>query len=180
MHFAEALEGWHDFYVLVGTAGATLVALLFVAISLAVGVLDPTPDGTRRSRLFISPVVLHFAVVFLLSAISLVPSHKPVFLAVLIGAIGAIGVVMSLFNTVRLLREWNDRSDHLGYGLLPAASYAALVVAAWLIFQDSDWGLDVSGGALLTLLMVNIRNAWDLAITFVRRQSERASGRPSP
>jgi len=30
---AHELERWHDFYILVGTAGATLVALLFVAVS---------------------------------------------------------------------------------------------------------------------------------------------------
>ena len=34
---AEALKGWHDFYLLVGTAGATLLALLFVAVSLGTG-----------------------------------------------------------------------------------------------------------------------------------------------
>jgi hypothetical protein len=28
----HALESWHDFFVLVGTAGATLLALLFVAV----------------------------------------------------------------------------------------------------------------------------------------------------
>jgi hypothetical protein len=31
MWTVEALKEWHDFYVLVGTAGATLLALLFVA-----------------------------------------------------------------------------------------------------------------------------------------------------
>ena len=31
---ADALKEWHDFYLLVGTAGATLLALLFVAVSL--------------------------------------------------------------------------------------------------------------------------------------------------
>jgi hypothetical protein len=31
---AGEIERWHDFYVLVGTAGATLVALLFVAVSI--------------------------------------------------------------------------------------------------------------------------------------------------
>jgi len=38
--WAEALKEWHDFYVLVGTAGATLLALLFVAVSLGHRFLD--------------------------------------------------------------------------------------------------------------------------------------------
>jgi hypothetical protein len=28
---AELLRGWHDFYILIGTASATLVGLMFVA-----------------------------------------------------------------------------------------------------------------------------------------------------
>ena len=36
MWAADALKEWHDFYLLVGTAGATLLALLFVAVSLEI------------------------------------------------------------------------------------------------------------------------------------------------
>ena len=39
MWAADALKEWHDFYLLVGTAGATLLALLFVAVSLGTGFL---------------------------------------------------------------------------------------------------------------------------------------------
>ena len=34
MSFQTALSGWHDFYILAGTAAATLVGLLFVGLSL--------------------------------------------------------------------------------------------------------------------------------------------------
>jgi len=37
MWVVEALKQWHDFYILVGTAGATLLGLLFVAVSLGAG-----------------------------------------------------------------------------------------------------------------------------------------------
>ena len=40
MWAVEALKEWHDFYVLVGTAGATLLALLFVAVSCRSRFLD--------------------------------------------------------------------------------------------------------------------------------------------
>ena len=39
MSVIGALKEWHDFYVLVGTAGATLLALLFVAVSCGTGFL---------------------------------------------------------------------------------------------------------------------------------------------
>jgi hypothetical protein len=34
--FTQAVEGWHDFYLMIGTAAATLVGLLFVSLSLNV------------------------------------------------------------------------------------------------------------------------------------------------
>jgi hypothetical protein len=41
------LERWHEFYLLLGTAGATLVALLFVAISVGAGFLTQRPRQLR-------------------------------------------------------------------------------------------------------------------------------------
>ena len=44
----EALHAWHEFYLLLGTAGATLLALLFVAVSLGTGFLNAKDQsGTR-------------------------------------------------------------------------------------------------------------------------------------
>jgi len=73
----EALKEWHDFYLLVGTAGATLLALLFVALSLGVGYL--TEERQAATRTFMSPVVIHFTSVFFLSAIALLPWHQAKF-----------------------------------------------------------------------------------------------------
>jgi hypothetical protein len=37
------------------------------------------------------------------------------------------------------------------------------------IYLEKDFGLDALAGALLLLAIVNIRNAWDLTLTMVRR-----------
>jgi len=169
MQFAEALEKWHDFYILVGTAGATLVALLFVAVSLGTGVL--TEGRSSATRAFFSPVVIHFAAVFVISAVALVPAHHAEFFAVLIGFCAAVGFFVSAVTSYQLLRNrWTDYlQDHLGYGLLPLAGYVALIVAASLIYIRHASSLDVLAGALLVLLIINIRNAWDLTLSMVRR-----------
>jgi len=165
------LERWHDFYVLVGTAGATLVALLFVALSLGAGFL--TDKRANATRAFFSPVVVHFTAVFFVSAVGLFPAHKPIVFATLVGGCAAIGAAISLFTTVQLLRNsWtNFLQDHLAYGLLPLISYAALLVAAAMILQEHEYALLVLAGALLTLLIVNIRNAWDLTLSMVRHHA---------
>jgi hypothetical protein len=53
--------------------------------------------------------------------------------------------------------------------MLPAFAYVLLLVAAALIWRESDIGLEFLAGALLLLALVNIRNAWDLTLAMVWR-----------
>ena len=171
------LERWRDFFVLVGTAGATLLALLFVAVSLGAGFLsDRRTDATRA---FFSPVVVHFSAVFFLSAIALVPGHRTVFFAVVVGVCALTGFCVALYATIQLMRhDWTRyKQDHLGYGLLPMISYAALLVAAAMIWMENEFAVDVVAGALLVLLLVNVRNAWDLTLSMARHQTQQRSKR---
>ena len=47
--------------------------------------------------------------------------------------------------------------------------YTAGLVASVLILKESAAGLNVLAGAALLLLVVNIRNAWDLMLSLARR-----------
>ena len=167
----ESLHDWHEFYLLLGTAGATLLALLFVAVSLGTGYLsDKRQEGTRT---FMSPVVIHFTSVFFISAVCLVPSHGPVFFAVLIGATAVLGIAVSIVITVWVVRTELTQyvPDYFAYGLLPVGAYLALLVASTMIYLDKAYALEVLGGGLLLLAIVNIRNAWDLTLSMVRRHA---------
>jgi hypothetical protein len=174
MHFAEALHEWHEFFFLFGTAGATLVALQFVAVSLGTGFL--TAERADATRTFFSPVVLHFTAVFVFSAIAMIPNHSAIFIGCLVGLVAAVGLGVSIFATVKLLHNrWSDLLiDQLAYGLLPVAAYAALLVTAYMIASEKMWAIDILAASLLLLLMVNIRNAWDLTLDMVRRHAEPA------
>ena len=97
----EALKEWHDFYLLVGTAGATLLALLFVAVSLGAGFL--TEKRQLATRTFMSPVVVHFSSVFFLSAVALFPSHQVDSFAAVIGATALIGAIISAYTTIQVI-----------------------------------------------------------------------------
>ena len=166
----ESLHEWHEFYILVGTAAATLLALLFVAVSLGSGYLsDKSQQGTRT---FMSPVVIHFSSVFFLSAVCLVPSHGPVFFAVLIATTAIIGAAVSIVITVWVVRTDMTQfvQDYFAYGLLPV-TYLALLVASIMIYTGKDYALEVLGGGLLLLAIVNVRNAWDLTLSMVRRHT---------
>ena len=56
---ASEWHDWHDFYMLLGTASAALVALLFVAVSIGANFL--MPGRSVATRTFMSPVVFHFS-----------------------------------------------------------------------------------------------------------------------
>ena len=172
----EALHQWHEFYLLVGTAAATVLALLFVAVSLGAGYL--TSQHQAPTRTFMSPVVIHFTSVFFLSAVCLVPSHGPVFFAVLIAGTAVVGVVVSIVISVWVVRTEMTQylPDYFAYGLLPVGAYLALLVASIMIYLGRDYALEVLAGGLLLLAIVNVRNAWDLTLSMVRRH---AGQRPS-
>ena len=167
----EALHEWHEFYILLGTAGATLLALLFVAVSLGTGFLSSKDQ--QGTRTFMSPVVIHFTSVFFLSAVCLVPSHGPVFFAVLIAGTAIVGVVVSIVISVWVVRTEMTQylPDYFAYGLLPVGAYLALLVASIMIYLGRDYALEVLAGGLLLLAIVNVRNAWDLTLSMVRRHA---------
>ena len=176
MWFAGALKEWREFYLLIGTAGATLLALLFVAVSLGAGYIsDRKAIGIRT---FMSPVVIHFACIFFISALVLVPAHRDSFFATLIGAAAVIGAVVSAFTAVQVMRSnlSNYVLDYFAYGHFPALGYLGLLVAAVLVYLGNERALDVLAGSLLALTIVNIRNVWDLTLSMVRQQARRRRG----
>ncbi|HEY4143304.1 MAG TPA: hypothetical protein VGM57_17945 [Pseudolabrys sp.] len=174
MEVAEELEHWREFYLLVGTGGGTLVALLFVAVSLGVGFL--TQERADATRTFFSPIVVHFALVFFVSCIALIPTHSNIFFATIIGLSAAVGLCVSTFATYKILTsDWTQFwVDRLAYGVLPALGYASLLASAWMVYAGQKLALDVMAGALLFALLVNIRNAWDLMLDMVRRHKDAA------
>jgi len=170
------IASWHEFYVLLGTAAAALVALLFVAASIGAGILTGTRTGAVRT--FLSPIVFHYTAVVYFCLIALIPSHTAMSLAVSIGIVAVIGLVYSSVILYRVHRDAvSDVADRLGYGTAPLVAYAASLAAAWLLAARSLAGPDILAGALLLLLVVNIRNAWDTTMTLVRRSAEQRGTR---
>jgi len=165
------LEGWHEFYGLLGTAAAALVALLFVAASIGASVL--TPERAGATRTFLSPVVFHYTNILFLSLIALIPTQTYESFGLTIGVAAAASVAYSIVILVRVWRDsLADLADRFAYGAVPVAAYTAGLVASGLLLAHSAASLYVLAGASLLLLVVNIRNAWDLMLALARRATE--------
>ena len=111
---AELVEDWHDFDVLVGTAAATLVGLMFVAASIGASVF--TEKDRAALKAFISPTVVHFTTVLVIAVVALVPTHEWHTLASLLAVVGVAGAVYSVNVWIELFihRRFNvDVVDRL-------------------------------------------------------------------
>src|SRR5579862_4889832 len=164
------LDGWHEFYTLLGTAAAALVALLFVAVSIGTEVLTPDPVSRANTRTYMSPVVFHFANILFLSLIALIPTQTWESLGLTIGVASIGSLAYSAAIALRVHRSpLSDLADRCAYGAVPMLCYAIGLPTAWLLLNEKPAGLNVLAGTALLLLVINIRNAWDLMMSFARR-----------
>src|SRR5712664_1943928 len=83
----KEIEGWHEFYLLIGSAGAALTGLLFILVSLAPRVVTRTESALRA---FISPIAVCFMSALVASALMMTP-HLPVALLATALALGGVG-----------------------------------------------------------------------------------------
>ena len=65
-------RGWHSHYFTIGSAGAGLIGLLFVVVTLTQG-FDRS-RVLRGTSLYTTPSVVHFGAVLAISAIALAPA----------------------------------------------------------------------------------------------------------
>jgi hypothetical protein len=153
---------WHDFFILLGTACATLVGLMFIAISIGANIFKE--ENRPALEVFLGPTVVHFTSVLVLCILAVVPSHRWLSLAGLDGLIGFAGFIFSARVWFRLTRSRYeiDTIDRFFYTVLPAIGYLLVLFAASLVYQQSEWGLDAAALGLIMLLVAGIRNAWDM------------------
>ena len=171
---ASELHEWHEFYLLLGSAAAALLALLFVAVSVGVGFVTERNQGNTRT--YMSPIVVHFAAVLFLSAVALAPVKSAGFTVTVIALAGIAGLGVSAFTTIRSFLHGGrlvTRFDRFAYGVIPDLAYLGIIASALLISTGWHWSLEFFAGALLLLLLINIRNAWDLILTVVRQLGRR-------
>ena len=177
--WAQQLEAWHDFYVILGSAAAGLTGLMFVVVSLtSTSMVQRTATGVR---VFLSPSVVFFTSIVLVAAVMAIPPLPPVVLGAVLIAGGGAGVAYLL--GIRGHRQWRqsglDRLDWLWYVALPLASYAAMAAGGAAMVDGARFALHVVGAAAIALLVIGIRNAWDLVL-WMTRQPTRTESPESP
>ena len=168
-------EGWDNFFLLVGGAGGGLIGLLFVVVTLG-GRPSDRETKLRATSVYMGPIVFHMAAVLVLSAFADAPLPSALQgaafgLAALLGLVYCVRVVMAL--GVRRTLTPAHWTDVWCYGLLPLAAYAPLGLAAAAAWRAPAWAAPSLAVALVSLLLLGIRNAWDL-VTWISAQASEA------
>jgi hypothetical protein len=70
-------------------------------------------------------------------------------------------------------------SDFWGYGAAPAAAYVLLEAAAYGLWRAAAWAPYLLAAVMLVLLLVAIRNAWDL-LTWMAPGRDAGQAGPPP
>src|ERR1700687_2952903 len=123
----EFFHGWHDFFILLGTACATLVGLMFIAVSIGASIFKE--ENRPALEVFLGPTIVHFTSVLVLCVLALVPLHSWLSLAVLDLLIGAAGLCYSARIWFRLTRSRYelDLIDRFFYTVMPAVGYLVVL-----------------------------------------------------
>src|SRR5262245_28883553 len=89
--FAETVEAWHDFYVVLGGASAAMLGLLFVAVSLRLNVFRNQQLADVRA--FALQTLAGFFALVLISLVLLVPEQSPAGVGIPLLCAGIAGIV---------------------------------------------------------------------------------------
>jgi hypothetical protein len=163
----NALSGWENFYVIVGSSAGALIGLQFVVFTLIADM--PVAAGSEQAgEAFGTPTVVHFGAVLLLSAIVSAPWRNVATAADVLGGLGVIGTVYEIIVLRRMRTQTvykPEAEDWLFHGLLPFAAYVVLAASAYETQKTHPDALFGVGASALLLLFVGIHNAWD-AVTY--------------
>jgi hypothetical protein len=161
------LTPWSSFYVMTGSSAAALVGLMFVVIALVTGLERRTStDGVSA---FSTPTVMHFAAALLVSAILVAPWRVLIHPAALLGFAGLYGLVYltRVIDRTRRLTAYNpDLEDWIWYTILPLVAYGTLLAGAIVLPIFPVQALFTLAGGVALLIVIGIRNAWDV-VTFI-------------
>ncbi len=178
-NFTAAAASWQNFYLLVGTSAATLMGLMFVAVTFGAGLISA--KASTGARAFLDPPFTHFVTALLVSCLFLMPTMTPLLVAVVLLLVALLRgfALVGIFRRMRAAQaRFGDieLSDWLMGVALPAAFYAGMMATSAGFF--GGWSAALSGLAvvILAVLLLGAFGAWELmlwlALTHVQSKAE--------
>lgn len=161
------MDDWDNFYMLAGGTGGTLIGLIFVVITLG---MDHAQEGdTLRIRIFVTPILVYFASLLVISMV-MVPPMPALARAVSLGAIGCAGIAYVLHVAHLSRTEAKTDEQELDWDvLLPLASYVLTVIAAIAWALEVPFANSFNAIGVVILLVTALRKSWIVTLVIATR-----------
>jgi predicted membrane channel-forming protein YqfA (hemolysin III family) len=155
-------SSYSDLFVVIATAAATLIGLLFVAMSVAKGRSQQHSPVIREFRAAAS--LLAFSNSFAVSLFGLVPGNNIGYPALIIGLIGVFFTAAGVRTTLSLpAAEQRRRAQFfLIMGLLGVFVFQCIFGFRLISNPDRHGALATLGDVLIASLLLGIGRAWEL------------------
>lgn len=170
------LAGWENFYIILGSAAAGLTGLTFVVIAL---IADVRTANETALRAFVTPTIVHFGTVLVLSAFLTVPNQTLLSLSIGLGTAGIAGLIYaglittSMTSMHRISSPYVPvREDWFWHVIWPTIVYGAFTAVAFVIRRRPEYCLYGVAALTTLLLFIGIHNAWDVAVSISMRKKE--------
>jgi hypothetical protein len=174
--FYATLQSWQNFYFMMGGVAATLLGLMFVAISL--GMPHVTDANRDDIKTFVNPSIFYFVSGILIAALMLIPDNNPGTLALILLLMALFGATQIIRFAIRLVQaalkhqdfdvpEW---SFQIIFPLL--SNLLMLLAAGFFYFNQWSFGFLALWFVIVLLLISAISNTWSLIMWIVEQRRE--------
>jgi len=167
------LHGWENFFIVGATAGATLIGLMFVAITLGAGL--STPQGLNATHAFFTPTLIWFSGV-LSECMALLPPWSSAWpVGIILGLLGLAGLAYQLFVILEQRKidftslDWVDWTM---FSVVPVLGDASLIAGAAGLIAEKRFAPYAIAGAITLMLIAGIYGAWSIALWIARNRDK--------
>jgi hypothetical protein len=157
-NFNEIIADWETFYLLAGTAAATLIGLLFIAASIHIDIFHRKTSTYLHH--FFALTFNCFFYVLLISMMFLIPKLTPLWLGLPLLLLGGLGLMNAIVQKQRARMD-PDIAGKFNAPILGLAGLAIIAILVMLQITLSLYGLVL---VILLFLISASQNAFALLI----------------
>jgi hypothetical protein len=162
------LQPWHDFFLLIGAAAATLLGLVFVSASIAATVPNEKLGNRETRSMWVAPIIYAFLRVLVVCALGVVPGQTWISFGGVIAFLGVLDLGRIVYLTRGLLRHHRtldplDGDDWRWLAIYPALATLLILGAGIALVFGFALALFVLAFGVMVHLVVGVHNSWELA-----------------
>jgi hypothetical protein len=165
MNYQTTIQSWHDFYSITGEGAASLIGLLFVGLSLHLRMVLSHPDVRALARVTLS----NFIFTLVLALFITIPDNNSAdtgWELIGLGLISFVFIAPSLTAGVRSPeRAMSLPRLLLRFGVSALAFLGLAASGVVLVAGNYQAGLGALEGVTVLVLVVSLRNTWDLLVS---------------